>query len=89
MTTVKITTDVLASYLSCKYKAYLKMTGQHGTTSQYETLLSDIARSLTQEATKRILAQTGNAEVFRHLPLTYHLLKQGAPLYPRYHGRRQ
>lgn len=79
MTTVKITTDVLASYLNCKYRAYLKMTGQHGTMSQYETLLSDIAQSLTQEATKKILAQTGNAEVLRHLPLTYHLLKQGAP----------
>ena len=79
MTTVKITTDVLASYLNCKYRAYLKMTGQHGTMSQYETLLSDIAQSLTQEATKKILAQTGNAEVLRHLPLTYHLLKRGAP----------
>lgn len=79
MTTAKITKDVLASYLSCKYKTYLKMTGQHGTTSQYETMLSDNAQTLTQRATKRILAQTGNAEVLRHQPLTYHLLKQGAP----------
>jgi predicted RecB family nuclease len=76
---IKITKDVLASYLNCKYKAHLKLSGQHGTTSQYETLLTDIAQGLTQRATETILAQTGKAEVLRHLPLTYHLLKQGAP----------
>ncbi len=77
MTTVKITTDVLSSYLNCKYKAYLKMTGQHGTTSQYETLFSDIAQSLTERAIEKVLAQTENGEVLRHVPLTCHLLKQG------------
>ena len=38
----KITRDILESYLHCKYKGFLKLTGQQGTKSDYETLLTEI-----------------------------------------------
>jgi predicted RecB family nuclease len=78
VTTIKITRDVLTSYFNCRYKAHLKIAGQRGTPSQYETLLLDMAQGLTERATEKILAQTENGEVLRHHPLTRHLLKQGA-----------
>jgi hypothetical protein len=34
-----ITVDVLNGYLSCKYKAYLQLSGQHGIKSDYEAML--------------------------------------------------
>jgi len=77
VTTKKISRDVLADYLNCKYKAHLKMAGQRDTPSQYETPLSDITQGLTERVTEKILAQTENGEFLRHQPLTRHLLKQG------------
>jgi hypothetical protein len=37
----KITRDVLESYLNCKYKGHLKLTGQRGVKCDYETLLME------------------------------------------------
>ncbi len=49
----RITTDALDSYVLCKYKGYLKLTGQQGTTSEYETLLtairSEVKRTVASE----------------------------------------
>ena len=36
---MKITRDVLESYLHCKTKAHLKLAGQQGNISDYEALL--------------------------------------------------
>jgi hypothetical protein len=38
----KITRDVLESYLRCKTKAQLKLTGQEGTKSDYECMMRRI-----------------------------------------------
>ena len=38
----KIARDVLESYLNCKYKGHLKLTGQQGTKSDYENLLTEL-----------------------------------------------
>lgn len=43
----KITKDVLESYLNCKYKGYLKLTGQQGTKSDYETLLTEMRAAVS------------------------------------------
>jgi hypothetical protein len=39
---MKITRDIIESYLNCKYKAYLKLTRQQGTKSDYELLLAEL-----------------------------------------------
>jgi hypothetical protein len=40
--TTKITRDVLESYLHCKHKGHLKLTGKQGTKCDYETLLTEM-----------------------------------------------
>src|SRR5262245_34413914 len=39
--TARITRDIIESYLSCKYKAYLKVAGKQGTASEYEALIGE------------------------------------------------
>jgi predicted RecB family nuclease len=75
----KITKDVLESYLNCKYKAHLKFAGQQGTTSDYETLLTEMRDEVRLAAIDRIVARHQGDEIPRNIPLTTSALKQGAP----------
>src|SRR5882724_2112618 len=75
----KITRDVLESYLNCKYKGYLKLTGQQGTKHDYETLLTETRALVRLAALDKILASHPEDEIPRNVPLTVSALKQGAP----------
>ena len=46
----KITRDIIESYLSCKYKGHLKLTGASGTQSDYETMTRAAATSSREQA---------------------------------------
>src|SRR2546428_2162137 len=72
-----ITRDVLESYLFCKYKAYLKHKGQHGTISAYEALRTATRHEVRGEATKKIIAQHQEHDVLSTIPLTTSALKRG------------
>src|SRR3954454_12716640 len=74
----KITREVLESYLSCKYKGYLKLTGQQGTKSDYETLLTEMRSEVRLAAIDKILASHPDEEVPRSIPLTTSALKEGS-----------
>jgi len=74
----KITRDILESYLRCKYKAHLKLTGQQGTKSDYETLLTEMRAEVRLSAIDKILARHAGEEMPRNIPLTTSALKQGA-----------
>ena len=74
----KITKDVLESYLNCKYKGHLKLTGQQGTKSDYETLLIEMRAKVRLAAIDKILASRPVEEIPRNIPLTTSALKQGA-----------
>ena len=74
----KITRDVLESYLNCKFKGHLKLTGQQGTKSDYETLLSEMRAKVKLAAIDKILARNPEEEIPRNIPLTTSVLKQGA-----------
>src|ERR1700730_8889937 len=74
----KITRDVLESYLNCKYKAHLKLTGQQGTRSDYETLLTETRAEVRLAAIEKILTRHPEEEIPRNIPLTTSALKQGA-----------
>jgi len=43
---MKITADILESYLQCKYKAHLKLANEQGIKSEYESLLLESSGSL-------------------------------------------
>jgi predicted RecB family nuclease len=73
----KITRDVLESYLRCKTKAHLKLTGQQGTPSDYEALLAESRGRVRLAALDRILARHPEIEVVRNIPLTAAALKEG------------
>jgi len=74
----KITRDILESYLHCKYKGHLKLTGQQGTKSDYETLLTEMRAEVRLAAIDKILARHPGEEIPRNVPLTTSALKQGA-----------
>jgi predicted RecB family nuclease len=78
MATSKITADVLASHLRCKYKGYLQLAGENGVKSEYETRVATIGQGFRQKVIHTLLAGKGNAEVARDPILTHRLLKQGS-----------
>ena len=53
---VKLTWDVLESYLQCKYKGYLKLTKQYGTKSDDERLLTKRRSQVRGAAIEKLLA---------------------------------
>ena len=65
-----ITRDVLESYLHCKYKGHLKLTGQQGTKSEHETLLTEMRAEVRLAAIDSILTHYTGEEIPRNLPLT-------------------
>lgn len=74
----KITREVLEGHLSCKSKGFLKLTGQQGTKSAYETLLTGLREEVRRRTTDQILTQHPGTEVERGIPLTLSALKRGA-----------
>lgn len=75
-----ITRDVLESYLNCKYKAHLKVSGQTGTPSDYEVLMREIRAETLQEAEVKLAARYGGAEALRGVRIDLTCLKRGVPL---------
>jgi predicted RecB family nuclease len=74
----EITREIVESYLNCKYKGHLKLTGQQGTRSDYEILLAESRDELRRRAIDKILARCQGEEMVRDVVLTTPVLKQGA-----------
>jgi hypothetical protein len=55
----KITRNIIESYLSCKYKGHLKLTGENGTISDYEAMTTAATTSSREEALTRLAARFG------------------------------
>jgi predicted RecB family nuclease len=73
----KITQEIIASYLSCKYKGHLKLAGQQGSQSDYGLLVSASRDELKRLAIDKILARHPAEEVERDVILTLAVLKRG------------
>jgi predicted RecB family nuclease len=76
---VKISREVLESYLHCKTKAHLKLAGQRGSVSDYEALLAENRREVRRRAIITILAKHADGEVARGISLTASALRVGPP----------
>jgi predicted RecB family nuclease len=78
--TAKITSEVLESYLQCKYKAYLKLAGAQGVSSDYELFLLETRNRIRLAATEKFEARHADRDILRSVPLTRALLKRGTSL---------
>jgi hypothetical protein len=74
----EITTDVLESYLKCKFKAHLLLNGQHGSQSEFEDLLNGLRAEVRLQALDKILGQHSSHQVERGIVVTRPSLKRGA-----------
>jgi predicted RecB family nuclease len=74
----KITRDIIESYLNCKFKGHLKLTGQSGTLSDYEALATAASALSREQALTRLAARFGEEAAGRGT-VTAALLKQRAP----------
>src|SRR4051795_10301911 len=78
--TTKITRDVLESHLQCKYKGYLKLLGQRGSKSDYETMLGQLKEQVKFNAVEKRLALSEHGETIKDVSLTVSTLSQKAEL---------
>jgi predicted RecB family nuclease len=75
-----ITRDIIESYLNCKYKGHLKLTGVSGTPSDYEAMTEAVSASSREQAVTKLVARFGGGDGCRGLTVTPAILRQGAPL---------
>jgi predicted RecB family nuclease len=75
-----ITRDIIDSYLNCKYKGHLKLTGASGTISDYEGITTAARASSREQALTRLVARFGEGNARRGTAVTAALLEQGIPI---------
>ena len=75
----KLTWDIIESYLNCKYKGHLKLTGASGTPSDYEAMTTAAKVSSREQALTRLAARFGEGAAGQLAAVTAALLKQGVP----------
>ena len=75
----RITRDIIESYLNCKYKAYLKLTRQQGTKSDYELLLAELRCEVRRGATEQIAQHHQGIE--KNLSLSSAILSHAASFF--------
>ena len=73
----KITSDVLESYLHCKFKGHLKLAEQQGTKCDFEAMLMELRAEVRLKAIDAIIARHPGDQVARNIPLTTASLKRG------------
>jgi hypothetical protein len=62
-----ITRETVQSYLLCKVKGHLKLIGERGTLSDYETLMTELRASLAHRAADKLVASQSERDVLRGL----------------------
>lgn len=73
----KISSDVLESYLYCKFKGYLKLTDQRDTKRDFEAMLTELRAEVRLKAIDTIIARHPGDQVARSIPITTAGLKRG------------
>jgi len=76
----KITGDIIESYLNCKYKGHLKLTGESGTQSDYEAMTTAARQTSRKEAVAILVARFGGCDACPEMAVTAATLRQGKTL---------
>jgi predicted RecB family nuclease len=77
---MKITRDVIESYVHCRYKSYLKLAGEQGSLSDYEQLMRESRERTRLAGSNKLLVRYKEGEVLRGCIMTPTVLKGGASL---------
>jgi len=72
----KITSDIIQSYLICKYKGHLKLNGECETKSDYEAMTTAASQASREEALAQLVARFGEGDTCRATAITTATLKQ-------------
>jgi predicted RecB family nuclease len=75
--TIKITSEVLESYIHCKFKGSLKLAEQQGTKCDFEAMLKKLRAEVILKAIATIISRYPGDQVARNFPLTTAGLKRG------------
>jgi predicted RecB family nuclease len=73
----KFTRDMLESFLHCKFKGYLKLTGQQGTKCDFEVMLMELRAEVSLKSIDTIIAHNPGDQVAINIPITTASLKRG------------
>jgi predicted RecB family nuclease len=73
----KITSEVLESYLHCKFKGHLKLAGQQGPKCDFEAMLAELRAEVRLKVIDTMIARHPEDQVARNIPLTTAGLKRG------------
>lgn len=65
---MQITLDLMAAFVRCRYKAFLKYTGQAGVLTEYELLEKELAEDYREKAVSRLTEDLGPEEVVSKPP---------------------
>ena len=76
---MKITRDILESYLQCKYKGHLKLAKEQDIKSDYELLLIEFRNQVRVAAADK-LARNRKGDLAQGLAITLRTLKRGSLL---------
>ena len=64
-TTMLITNEIFKSYLSCQYKAYLKICGKKGNKTDFEKLNNEFLNDLEVDVTQKFLTEYNPVEILQ------------------------
>lgn len=73
----KLTRNVIESHLHCKFKAYLKLASEQGSSCDYDRLLATFRDEVRLKAVEKILSRCRDGEVSSNVPLTAAILSGG------------
>jgi predicted RecB family nuclease len=76
----RITNEVLESYLKCKFKAHLKLNGEHGVIADYESLMTKARVDHAREASRSLGLRHRHDEVQQNVEVTAAILRTGSQL---------
>jgi predicted RecB family nuclease len=76
----KITRDIIESFLNCNFKGHLKLAGESGTQSDYETMTTGVRKSSREQAIAGLVARFGEGDAGRRTTVTAEILRLGTPL---------
>jgi hypothetical protein len=74
---MKLTSEIFASYLRCKYKGYLKFIGEKGILKEFEKLSNETLQLNNDLYRKRVLSKLSFTNVPENILISSNILKSG------------